>query len=64
MLGVLELSGRGAGFLRRREAGYLPASGDVHVAERVLRHTVSAPATRSRARPGPGARGGARRWRR
>ena len=37
MLGVLELSGRGAGFLRRREAGYLPANGDVHVAERVLR---------------------------
>ena len=37
MLGVLELSGRGAGFLRRREAGYLPANGDVHVGERVLR---------------------------
>jgi transcription termination factor Rho len=37
MLGVLELSGRGAGFLRRREAGYLPANGDVHVGERVIR---------------------------
>jgi transcription termination factor Rho len=37
MLGVLELSGRGAGFLRRREAGYLPANGDVHVGERIVR---------------------------
>ena len=30
MLGVLEIAGRGSGFLRRREAGYLPANGDVH----------------------------------
>jgi transcription termination factor Rho len=37
MLGVLELAGRGSGFLRRREAGYLPARGDVHVGERVIR---------------------------
>jgi transcription termination factor Rho len=37
MLGVLEIAGRGAGFLRRREAGYLPSNGDVHVGERVIR---------------------------
>ncbi len=37
MLGVLEVSGRGSGFLRRREASYLPANGDVHVGERLIR---------------------------
>ena len=37
MLGVLEIAGRGSGFLRRREAGYLPSSGDVHVGERIIR---------------------------
>jgi transcription termination factor Rho len=37
MLGVLELAGRGSGFLRRREASYLPANDDVHVGERLIR---------------------------
>jgi transcription termination factor Rho len=37
MLGVLELAGRGSGFLRRREAGYLPTRGDIHVGERLVR---------------------------
>jgi transcription termination factor Rho len=37
MLGILELAGRGSGFLRRREAGYLPGAGDVHVGERIIR---------------------------
>src|SRR3982751_2773883 len=37
MLGVLDLAGRGSGFLRRREAGYLPSNGDVHVGERLIR---------------------------
>ncbi|HEX3274667.1 MAG TPA: transcription termination factor Rho [Gemmatimonadales bacterium] len=37
MLGVLELAGRGSGFLRRREASYLPDRADVHVGERVIR---------------------------
>jgi transcription termination factor Rho len=37
MLGVLEVAGRGSGFLRRREASYLPAQGDVHVGERLIR---------------------------
>jgi transcription termination factor Rho len=37
MLGVLEVAGRGSGFLRRREASYLPATGDVHVGERLIR---------------------------
>ena len=36
-LGVLDLAGRGSGFLRRRETGYLPADGDVHVGERIIR---------------------------
>jgi len=37
MLGVLELANRGSGFLRRREAGYLPSKGDIHVGERIIR---------------------------
>jgi transcription termination factor Rho len=36
MPGVLELVGRN-GFLRRRETGYLPDRGDVHVGERLVR---------------------------
>ena len=35
--GVLELAGKGSGFLRRREAGYLPSDGDIHVGERIIR---------------------------
>ncbi len=37
MLGVLEITDRGSGFLRRREASYLPSRGDVHVGERLIR---------------------------
>jgi transcription termination factor Rho len=37
MLGVLEITGKGIGFLRRREGSYLPATGDVHVGERLIR---------------------------
>jgi transcription termination factor Rho len=37
MLGVLEITGRGSGFLRRREASYLPSAEDVHVGERLIR---------------------------
>ena len=37
MLGVLELAGKGSGFLRRRETGYLPDRADVHVGERMIR---------------------------
>jgi transcription termination factor Rho len=37
MLGVLEIAGKGVGFLRRREASYLPSQGDVHVGERLIR---------------------------
>jgi transcription termination factor Rho len=37
MSGILEIAGRGSGFLRRREAGYLPSQGDVHVGERLIR---------------------------
>ncbi len=35
--GVLDLAGRGSGFLRRKETGYLPADGDIHVGERLIR---------------------------
>jgi transcription termination factor Rho len=35
--GVLELSGRGGGFLRRREASYQPQSGDIRVEDRLVR---------------------------
>ena len=51
MLGVLELAGRGAGFLRRREAGYLPSNGDIHVGERIPVVVVQASAERD---PRPG----------
>ena len=37
MLGVLEVAGRGSGFLRRRESSYLPTQGDIHVGERLIR---------------------------
>jgi len=37
MLGIFEKAGPNRGFLRRREAGYLPNAGDVHVAERAIR---------------------------
>ena len=37
MLGVLEIAGRGSGFLRQREASYLPSQDDVHVGERLIR---------------------------
>ena len=36
-LGVLELTSRGAGFLRRAQTGYLPADSDIHVPERLIR---------------------------
>jgi transcription termination factor Rho len=35
-LGILELSDRGAGFLRRRQFSYLPEDGDIYVAPRFI----------------------------
>ncbi|MBA2627825.1 MAG: transcription termination factor Rho, partial [Gemmatimonadales bacterium] len=35
--GILEIANRGSGFLRRREASYLPSAGDIHVGERLIR---------------------------
>ncbi len=35
-LGILDVTGRGAGFIRRREHSYLPASGDVHVGRKLI----------------------------
>lgn len=37
MLGIFEKAGPNRGFLRRREAGYLPTGTDVQVAERIIR---------------------------
>ncbi len=37
VLGILELTDNGSGFLRRREANYLPSSGDVYVRQRLIR---------------------------
>src|SRR5688500_11664165 len=37
MLGVLEVGEKGSGFLRRREASYLPSSGDVYGGEKLIR---------------------------
>jgi transcription termination factor Rho len=34
--GLLDITGRGGGFLRRREAGYLPTKQDVHVPPRTI----------------------------
>jgi len=36
-LGILELTDNGAGFLRRRDANYLPSGGDVYVRQRLIR---------------------------
>ncbi|HEY9382816.1 MAG TPA: transcription termination factor Rho [Gemmatimonadales bacterium] len=36
-LGVVELAGRSGGFLRRREAGYLPQGNDVRIEDRLIR---------------------------
>jgi transcription termination factor Rho len=37
LLGVVDLSGRSGGFLRRREANYLPLRQDVRVEDRIIR---------------------------
>jgi transcription termination factor Rho len=36
VLGVLELTGRGSGFLRRRERNYVATRGDVHVGRKLI----------------------------
>ena len=57
MLGVLELANRGSGFLRRREAGYLPSRSDVHVGERVIRRFELRPGDEIEGETRPGGRG-------
>ncbi len=37
MLGVLQITDKGAGFLRRREVHYLPSSGDIFVPQGIIR---------------------------
>jgi len=36
MLGILEILNNGAGFIRRREAGYQPSDGDIFVGQKLL----------------------------
>ncbi|MDH4351173.1 MAG: transcription termination factor Rho [Gemmatimonadota bacterium] len=36
VFGLLDMTGRGGGFLRRRDAGYLPTKYDVHVPPRII----------------------------
>ncbi|MEO8293985.1 MAG: transcription termination factor Rho [Gemmatimonadota bacterium] len=36
LLGILDITDRNTGFLRRRRESYLPASGDIHVSPRVI----------------------------
>ncbi|HEX9728845.1 MAG TPA: transcription termination factor Rho [Gemmatimonadales bacterium] len=36
LLGVLELTGRGVGFIRRRQAGYKPSKRDIHVGQKLI----------------------------
>jgi transcription termination factor Rho len=57
MLGVLELANRGSGFLRRREAGYLPSRSDVHVGERVIRRFELRPGDEIEGETRPGGKG-------
>jgi transcription termination factor Rho len=57
MLGVLEIAGRGSGFLRRREAGYLPSNGDVHVGERIIRQYGLRPGDEIAGETRPGGKG-------
>jgi transcription termination factor Rho len=57
MLGVLELAGKGSGFLRRREAGYLPDRADVHVGERVIRQYELRPGDEIDGETRPGGKG-------
>jgi transcription termination factor Rho len=56
MPGVLELVGRN-GFLRRREAGYLPDRSDVHVGERVIRQFELRPGDEVEGDSRPGGKG-------
>jgi transcription termination factor Rho len=57
MLGVLEVAGRGSGFLRRREASYLPSNGDVHVGERLIRQYELRPGDEIAGAVRPGSKG-------
>jgi transcription termination factor Rho len=56
MPGVLELVGRN-GFLRRREAGYLPDRGDVHVGDRIVRQYDLRPGDEVEGDSRPGGKG-------
>ncbi len=56
-LGVLELTNRGAGFLRRAETGYLPAPTDVHVPDRLIRSARLRAGDEIAGRTAPGGRG-------
>jgi transcription termination factor Rho len=55
--GVLELSARGAGFLRRREANYLASGGDVQVPEAVIKRYGLRPGDEVEGEVRPGGKG-------
>jgi transcription termination factor Rho len=56
-LGILDIANRSNGFLRRAEAGYLPSSGDVHVAERIIRQYALRPGDEIDGQTRPGGKG-------
>ncbi|HET8648925.1 MAG TPA: transcription termination factor Rho [Gemmatimonadales bacterium] len=56
-LGILELIDSGSGFLRRADHGYAPASGDVHVAARLIKQLSLRPGDEIAGQTSPGQRG-------
>ena len=55
--GILELTGKGGGFLRRREAGYAPDSSDLRVDDRLIRQLGLRPGDEVVGEAGNGPRG-------
>ncbi|HEU4588745.1 MAG TPA: transcription termination factor Rho [Gemmatimonadales bacterium] len=56
-LGILDITNRSNGFLRRAEAGYLPAAGDVYVGDRVIRQYGLRPGDEVDGQTKPGGKG-------
>jgi transcription termination factor Rho len=56
-LGILDITNRSNGFLRRAEAGYLPAAGDVHVGDRIIRQYGLRPGDEVDGQTKPGGKG-------